>query len=139
MDGQVIIVKDEIQRGVYKGIYRSFQTELITKHMLTFVIGHCSLLQNNPLLSLCKGFSISAILASSYTTDFVESHVEWSLICPIFQSHLRNHKWPNLPSKEGDGEPSLCFNGQKFLLLVLVYEQPMHKLGRDLPHIQIIP
>jgi hypothetical protein len=69
----------------YEGVSKSFRNESIMKYTLTFGITHCCPLQSIPLLSLCKGSSISATAGSTVGTDFLESRVGQSVIVPEFQ------------------------------------------------------
>jgi len=67
---------------MYDWISTSFQTELITKYMLTFIISHCC-----PLLTLRNGSSVSATAGCINRTEFLESHVGQSANVPEYQDY----------------------------------------------------
>jgi len=72
----------ESKQNMYDWISTSFQTELVTKYMLTFIISHCC-----PLLTLCNGFSVSATAGCINRIKFLESHVGQSANVPEYQDY----------------------------------------------------
>jgi hypothetical protein len=56
------------------------------KYMSTFVIGHCCPFKVAPL-RLCNGSNISTTAGSIAESDFLESHIGWSVTVPEFQGY----------------------------------------------------
>lgn len=97
----------ESKQKVYDWISASFQTVLVTKYMLTFIISHCC-----PLLTLCNGFSVSATAGCINRTKYFESHVgqsanvteyrdylEW---CPHSSNFILRNKKKSQGTKSGE-------------------------------------
>jgi hypothetical protein len=60
----------ELPEPDYAGVSKSYRTEMITRHMLTFVMGHCCPLQSTSVMRSGNRSGTSATAGNTVKTDF---------------------------------------------------------------------